>query len=77
MECPFDYRRVSDKPQEDKRFTKQQVSGKDIENFCSGEMFMKNYYCKTIYDNHMRFLEHEIICEQCPLYLFKLHIGGE
>jgi len=60
----------------DIRSTEHIVRGKDVENFCCDEMFEKNYWCKTIHDDHMRFLKQEIICANCPLYLFKLHIMG-
>ena len=60
----------------DIRFAKHQVAGHDVENFCCDEMFNKNYWCKSIHDNHARFLKQEIICANCPLYLFKLRIMG-
>jgi len=60
----------------DPRFEKHQVSGKDIEDFCSDVVWDKNYYCRMIEDDYMRFQKQKPPCSDCPLYLFKLHIMG-
>jgi len=52
----------------DIRFAKHQVAGHDVENFCCDEMFMKNYWCKTIHDDHMRFQKQEPICSNQVAY---------
>ena len=62
--------------EDDPRSIKHLVSGKDIEDFCCDKMFQENYWCNVIHDDHMRFVKQGQICANCPLYLFKLHMGG-
>ena len=65
------------KNEDDPRFVKHPVSGKDIEDFCCDKMFQKNYWCMVMHDDHIRFVKQEPICSNCPIYQFKLHIMKE